>query len=117
MSLKNSMINKLRNEARWVHSGELENFSMECGYKAETGGRVLRKLEEEGLIHKQYDKKGCVWYREGQNLTEKRIWSSALNQIVKTYNPPYLDSKQVYAYISNNIGVWADEAVLIRKKY
>jgi len=87
MSLKNSMINKLRNEARWVHSGELENFSMECGYKAETGGRVLRKLEEEGLIHKQYDKKGCVWYREGQNLTEKRIWSSALNQIVKTFEP------------------------------
>jgi len=63
MTLKDSILGKLRREAKSVHSGELERFSMECGYKAETGGRVLRKLEEDGIISKDYDKKGCVWYR------------------------------------------------------
>ncbi len=40
-----------------------------------------------------------------------------MSGIVKSYNPPYTDSKQVYGYISQNISKWANEAVLIREKY
>jgi len=39
---------------------------------------------------------------------------TALSSIVKAYNPPYTDSKQVYDYISNNMESWIDEAIKIR---
>lgn len=39
---------------------------------------------------------------------------TALSSIVKSYNPPYIDSKQVYDYISKNIESWIDEAIKIR---
>ncbi len=37
-----------------------------------------------------------------------------LSSVVKAYNPPYLDSKEVYNYISSNISDWIDEAIIIR---
>lgn len=37
-----------------------------------------------------------------------------LSSVAKAYDPPYVDSKQVYTYISNNLAAWADEAVSIR---
>ena len=40
-----------------------------------------------------------------------------LSSIVKAYNPPYFDSKQVYAYISSNLAAWFEEAIKIRKNY
>jgi len=40
-----------------------------------------------------------------------------LSSIVKTYNPPYTDSKAVYKYISDNIESWIEEAIKIRDNY
>lgn len=40
-----------------------------------------------------------------------------LSSVVKTYDPPYTDSKLVYNYISNNIANWIEEAISIRKSY
>lgn len=40
-----------------------------------------------------------------------------LSSIVKTYNPPYTDSKQVYNYISENISKWIEEGIKIRDNY
>ena len=37
--------------------------------------------------------------------------------VVKTYDPPYTDSKKVYEYIATNLSSWIDEAVAIRAKY
>lgn len=37
-----------------------------------------------------------------------------LSSIVKAYNPPHTDSKDVYNYISNNLEAWIDEAIKIR---
>lgn len=37
-----------------------------------------------------------------------------LASIVKAYDPPYTDSKQVYDYISKNIEAWIEEAIRIR---
>ena len=40
-----------------------------------------------------------------------------LSSIVKAYNPPYTDSKDVYAYINDNLKDWIEEAVEIRDNY
>ena len=40
-----------------------------------------------------------------------------LSSIVKAYNPPYTDSKEVYAYINENLADWIEEAVTIRDEY
>jgi hypothetical protein len=40
-----------------------------------------------------------------------------LSSIVKAYNPPYSDSKDVYAYISENLADWIEEAIEIRDDY
>jgi hypothetical protein len=37
--------------------------------------------------------------------------------IVKAYDPPYSDSKQVYKYIADNIEAFVEEAIAIRSKY
>lgn len=42
---------------------------------------------------------------------------TSLSSIVKTHNPPYWDSKDVYKYIADNLASWFDEAVTIRAKY
>jgi hypothetical protein len=40
-----------------------------------------------------------------------------LSSIVKTFNPPYSDSKEVYGYISENLEDWIEEAIEIRDNY
>lgn len=40
-----------------------------------------------------------------------------LSSIVKAYNPPYTDSKDVYSYISDNLEDWIEEAIDIRRNY
>jgi hypothetical protein len=40
-----------------------------------------------------------------------------LSSIVKTYDPPYTDSKDVYAHISSNLSAWVEEAIRIRANY
>jgi hypothetical protein len=40
-----------------------------------------------------------------------------LSSIVKAYNPPYTNSKDVYAHISENLEDWIEEAIEIRDNY
>jgi MTH538 TIR-like domain (DUF1863) len=40
-----------------------------------------------------------------------------LSSIVKAYNPPYSNSKDVYGYISDNLADWIEEAIEIRDNY
>ena len=42
---------------------------------------------------------------------------TSLANIVKTYNPPYYTSTDVYNYIKSNIDAWVEEAVRIRGNY
>jgi hypothetical protein len=39
----------------------------------------------------------------------------SMADVVRTYDPPFADSKYVYDYIRNNLSGWIDEAVRIRK--
>ena len=41
----------------------------------------------------------------------------SLSSIVKTYDPPYTDSKDVYSHIADNIEKWIEDAIKIRKEY
>lgn len=38
----------------------------------------------------------------------------SLSSIVKTYDPPFTDSKKAYDHISNNLSEWIEEAIKIR---
>jgi hypothetical protein len=40
-----------------------------------------------------------------------------LASVVKAYNPPYTDSKDVYNYISEHLEDWIEEAIEIRDNY
>ncbi len=38
-----------------------------------------------------------------------------LSSVVKAYNPPYTNSKDVYGYINDNLADWIEEAIEIRE--
>lgn len=42
---------------------------------------------------------------------------TSLSSIIKTYDPPYTDSKQAYEHISKNLSSWIEEAIKIRDAY
>lgn len=42
---------------------------------------------------------------------------SKLSNIVKTYDPPYTDSKKVYDHINTNLSDWIEKAIEIRNNY
>ena len=42
---------------------------------------------------------------------------TALSLVATTHNPPYSDSKLVYAHIRANIGEWIEDAIRIRGQY
>lgn len=77
--------------------------------------------ERKGLfgiyIHNLKDKDGNQ-SRKGRNpFDDFKLEGKALSQIIKTYDPPYFDSKKVYEYIQNNIGSWVEEAIKTRNNY
>lgn len=41
----------------------------------------------------------------------------ALSSIVKAYDPPYTDNRQVYNHINQNLSAWIEEAIKIRNEY
>lgn len=45
------------------------------------------------------------------------IDGTALDSIVKAYDPPYTTSTNVYDHIKNNIEDWVEEAIEIRNRY
>lgn len=51
-----------------------------------------------------------------ENFTMKND-QSKLSNIVKTYDPPYTDSKKVYDYINTNLSGWIEKAIEIRNNY
>jgi hypothetical protein len=76
------------------------------------------KMGVVGIYVHNLKNQGQSTARQGINpFAEFNLNGVSLDSIVKSYNPPYWDSKQVYKYIADNIRVWTNEAVEIRKKY
>lgn len=46
-----------------------------------------------------------------------KIGEESMSSIVKAYDPPKTDSKEVYAYISDHIEEWIEKAIEIRNNY
>ena len=70
-------------------------------------------------IHKLKDQNGNQSYKGPNpfdNLTMKRD-NNRLSEIVRLFDPPYLESKDVYNHISINIEKWIEDAIRIRKNY
>jgi hypothetical protein len=95
---------------------------------AETAGRKWISYE---ISHAWNEGKGVVGVyihnlknlngtqaRKGRNPLDHVTFTNSgtrLSSVAKAYDPPYTDSKQVYAYISANLSSWIDEAIRIRK--
>lgn len=77
--------------------------------------------EKKGLlgihIHNLKDSAGYQSTMGANPFQTVNLNGTPLSSIVKAYNPPYRDSKDVYKYISDNLAGWFDEAVTIRAKY
>jgi len=95
---------------------------------SETAGRKWIKYEIEkswndgkgifGIyIHNLKDTMGKQTTKGKNPFSDFNINGISLDSIVKAYDPPYLDSKDVYEHISNNIEKWIEEAITIRNKY
>jgi len=50
------------------------------------------------------------------SVTMKRD-DKKLSSFAKAYNPPFSDSKEVYAHIKRNLANWIEEAITIRENY
>jgi hypothetical protein len=65
-------------------------------------------------IHNLRDPSGQA--RIGQNPFDYvSIGERKLSEIVRTYDPPFAESKQVYGYIRRNLDSWIEEAIETRR--
>jgi len=67
-------------------------------------------------IHKLKDRNGNT-ANTGSNPFDHVTFKSSgnkLSSVVKVYDPPGYDSRDVYAHISDNLSKWVEEAVAIR---
>ena len=95
---------------------------------SETAGRKWIKYEIEKswndakgvlgiFIHNLKDANGKQATKGKNPFTDFTINNKSLDTIVKAYDPPYSDSKDVYDHISTNIAKWIEDAITIRGKY
>ncbi len=68
-------------------------------------------------IHNLKDSSGNLSQQGNNPFDSFKIGQTKLSAIVKAYNPPYVDSKYVYSYISEKISDWVEEAITIRNQY
>ena len=63
------------------------------------------------------DSDGNLTKKGSSPFSEFYINGESLNNIVKTYEPPYTSSTSCYDYIKNNLTEWTETAISIRSKY
>ncbi|MEK2688873.1 TIR domain-containing protein [Bdellovibrio sp. GT3] len=68
-------------------------------------------------IHNLKDSGGNQTTKGVNPFSYFNINGTPFNNIVKAYDPPHWDSKEVYAHIKANIEHWIEEAIAIRGKY
>jgi hypothetical protein len=67
-------------------------------------------------IHNLKDATGNQTYKGSNPFNNFTLHNGQTNMgsVVKTYDPPFSDSKMVYAHIAANLGAWIEEAIRIR---
>jgi hypothetical protein len=95
---------------------------------AETAGRKWIKYEIEkswndkkgvlGIyIHNLKDANGKQTIKGKNPFSDFTVNGTSMSTIVKAYDPPFTDSKEVYNYISEHIENWIENAITIRGNY
>jgi len=110
---------------KWIN-GQLEERSCTIVLiGAETAGRKWINYEIEkswndgkgvfGIyIHNLEDAKGRQTEKGKNPFDVFNIHKIPLSSIVKTYDPPYSNSNDVYNYIRENIEKWIEDAIVVR---
>jgi hypothetical protein len=113
---------------RWIDS-QLDGKSCAAVLVGEkTAGRKwinyeIKKAwnEEKGVvgiyIHGLKDKEGFQSNKGANPFSAITIGGRTLSTIVKAYDTPYSESKNVYQYISDNLSDWIEKAITIRQSY
>jgi hypothetical protein len=86
------------------------NYEIE---KAWRDGRGLLGIH----IHNLKNLDGDTSSKGNNPFADFKIGTTPLSQVVKTYDPSGLTSKDVYGAISDGIAAWIEEAITIRGKY
>ncbi len=68
-------------------------------------------------VHNLKDLDGKQTLKGGNPFADFTVGDKTLSTIVKAYDPPYADSKLVYAHIKTNFGAWIEEAIKTREQY
>lgn len=68
-------------------------------------------------IHRLKDHAGNTASSGANPFDSVNLGDKLLSSIVKLYDPPYVSSTDVYAYIKSNMAVWVEEAITIRNRY
>lgn len=66
-------------------------------------------------VHNLKNLDGDQTVKGANPFTGFNVGTKKLSSVVKAYDPPFQDSKKVYAHICDNIESWIEEAILIRK--
>ena len=111
---------------RWIND---QMYGRSCCVVLVGGSTADRKWINYEIIKAWNDKKGLlgVYIHNLKNLSGLQSSKGrnpfdyvkfqdgrALSSVVKAYDPPYTDSKQVYGYISQNLEYWIDESIRTR---
>lgn len=65
-------------------------------------------------VHRLLDASGKASTKGSNPFSTFNVGGKPLTDFVKTYDPPYTDSKDVYKYISDNIESWIEAAIKAR---
>ncbi|MBL7996878.1 TIR domain-containing protein [bacterium] len=68
-------------------------------------------------VHNLKDSDGYQSYKGSNPFAALEVNGKNMSSIVKSYSPPYTNSKDVYAYIHDNIADWIEEAIEIRTNF
>lgn len=113
---------------KWI-AGQLDGKScVVVLIGAGTGGRkwitheiVTGWNEKKGVVgvyvHNLLDNDGNTSTKGANPFTSVSFGNGgkSLSSVVKAYDPPFTDSKQVYQHIKTNLATWVDEAIEIRE--
>jgi len=88
------------------------NYEIKASWDANKGllGVYIHNLQD---VLEQQASKGANPF-SGFTLKNGTV---SLSSVVKAYDPPYTDSKKVYAHIRANLATWIEEAIKIREGY
>lgn len=68
-------------------------------------------------IHRLLDRNSQSSMKGSNPFGNFHLNGKSMSSVVKVYDPPYLNSKDVYNYIKMNISKWIEEGIEIRRSF